>query len=585
MTDQKVTKSRLLWLLFSAVFFVLAIVLTFNAGKIGLVYSYTDGEPDIVAKNFFNGILSYDYDTAVHYLSDCTKINLENPNEGDGAKLYEKLLNSYSYKIVNVETDGIDSEITVDFTSLDLVNLEKTIKTIIEDLAQELSETMEFESVYKEDLSYTEEFENLVIETLFEKINKTSEYVTNNSVKLNLKYTKGNWMIQQTPDLSKVLSGGVIKGKQTASVLNLSSTIGKSVDRIINKANSELNKVVVTPTFTPTPTATPTPTPTLAPGITPTPKPYRVSTADYVLDEYEKVAPVPNPDNFGYTDDPMVIMELLEREEAKKLLNGQQVSFRPDRNFDKNRQIGYYLDETILAITWTENSPADQHVEPGSYLTFAEVVIADGSQLRRKLAGDSFGSGVELKATELAKSVNAVVAIDGDFYSYKKKGICVFEHKVCREMLNDSTDTCFFRTDGEMLFTRPGFFKSTEEVQKFVDDNDISFAITFGPIIIENYKVINHTWYPVGEVIDWYSRSSFGMLGDKHYLLMTANWEFTLDRAAIILCDRGVEKAYALDGGQSAIIALGGDLRNYVSFGRERLMSDIIYFATALPSE
>jgi len=46
----------------------------------------------------------------------------------------------------------------------------------------------------------------------------------------------------------------------------------------------------------------------------------------------------------------------------------------------------------------------------------------------------------------------------------------------------------------------------------------------------------------------------------------------------------GIRTAYALDGGQTATIVTGGELMNHVDYGGERKISDIIYFATAIPS-
>jgi exopolysaccharide biosynthesis protein len=44
-----------------------------------------------------------------------------------------------------------------------------------------------------------------------------------------------------------------------------------------------------------------------------------------------------------------------------------------------------------------------------------------------------------------------------------------------------------------------------------------------------------------------------------------------------------VDKAYALDGGQTTVITMDGELINSVDYGFQRQISDIIYFATALP--
>ena len=46
---------------------------------------------------------------------------------------------------------------------------------------------------------------------------------------------------------------------------------------------------------------------------------------------------------------------------------------------------------------------------------------------------------------------------------------------------------------------------------------------------------------------------------------------------------KGCIKAYNLDGGQTSEITILGKPVNYIDFGAERPVSDIIYFASALP--
>ena len=52
---------------------------------------------------------------------------------------------------------------------------------------------------------------------------------------------------------------------------------------------------------------------------------------------------------------------------------------------------------------------------------------------------------------------------------------------------------------------------------------------------------------------------------------------------AMLLQGFGAEKAYALDGGQTAVIVTNDQLINRPSYGYQRMISDIIYFATAIP--
>ena len=57
----------------------------------------------------------------------------------------------------------------------------------------------------------------------------------------------------------------------------------------------------------------------------------------------------------------------------------------------------------------------------------------------------------------------------------------------------------------------------------------------------------------------------------------------TLSKFAGYVYGKGVQQAYALDGGQTSAIVMNDQLVNYVDFGKERFSSDIIYFATAMP--
>ena len=104
----------------------------------------------------------------------------------------------------------------------------------------------------------------------------------------------------------------------------------------------------------------------------------------YSLPDRYSPGPVPDSGCYGETTDPRVVAELLKTDMAQKLIDGQSLDFDPERDM-LGRPIYYYLDETILALVWQQ----DEH---GAVGTFAEVLIADASQLRRKIADDTFGS-------------------------------------------------------------------------------------------------------------------------------------------------------------------------------------------------
>ena len=295
-------------------------------------------------------------------------------------------------------------------------------------------------------------------------------------------------------------------------------------------------------------------------------------------------SPMPDPACYGETEDPQKIAALLRTETAKRLIDGQKLDFDPSRDM-LGRTIYYYLDETILALVWQQ----DEH---GAIGTFAEVFIADASQLRRKLADDTFGTLQYYYPSEFAAQTNAVVAGSGDFYNNGRPdyGLYVYDGKLMRASLHYG-QSCLFNDEGDMLFLYEDRFESEEEAQRFIDENHVQFSLSFGPVMVDHGVDVTPYDYPLGEVLDTYARCAVGQLGKRHYLMMTINCEspdhyvyVTLRQAADSMIAHGCVNAYTLDGGQTGSILIGGKLINPVQFGAERLMSDIFYFATALPN-
>ena len=305
----------------------------------------------------------------------------------------------------------------------------------------------------------------------------------------------------------------------------------------------------------------------------------------YSLPDRYSPGPVPDSGCYGETTDPRVVAELLKTDMAQKLIDGQALDFDPERDM-LGRPIYYYLDETILALVWQQ----DEH---GAVGTFAEVLIADASQLRRKIADDTFGSYTYYYPTEFAAQTNAVVACSGDFYNSGRAdfGLYVYDGRLMRWGLT-SGQSCLITDEGDMLFTYENQFQTPEEAQRYIDENHVNFSLNFGPVIMDQGVDVTPYDYPFGEVLDTYARCAVGQLGKRHYLAMTINCEspdhyvyVTLRQAADSIIAHGVYNAYTLDGGQTGSILIGGRLINPVQFGVERPMSDIYYFATAIPND
>ena len=300
----------------------------------------------------------------------------------------------------------------------------------------------------------------------------------------------------------------------------------------------------------------------------------------YWLRDEDLVAPKPNQARFGQTDDPATLQWLLD--EAAEILDGQTTLFTTETKIVPGTQVRYYLDETIFCVTWKQ-------VMDYSVYTISEVKITHPSQFRRFLAGGEYGSEKIFFPTEMAQSVNAVIASSGDFYRFRKWGTIVYDGVVQR-VNGTHAHTCYIDEKGDLLFTRGGELTELEEAQKFVDDHNIRFSLAFGPILVEDGVRCEPENYALGEVNEEYARAALAQKDELHYLVVAANIEYSYQIVPDIhtfaknVASFDVDKAYALDGGQTAAIAMNGDLINRVAKGHQRRISDIFYFATAIPS-
>ena len=301
----------------------------------------------------------------------------------------------------------------------------------------------------------------------------------------------------------------------------------------------------------------------------------------YELKDSDLVAPEPDRSKFGQTEDPATMGDFLKQ--VQKVHGWQPSYFTTDVQIFSGSKVMYYLDDSIAAITWKE-------VHDGSVYTFSEVKIAHPSQFRRFLADGIYGSDKQYTTTEMAESVNAVVASSGDFHRFRSFGICVYEGQV-KKVEGTYAETCYIDDKGDLLFTYGGDLTTTAQAQKFVDENNIRFSLCFGPILVDNYEVVEHTWYGVGEINEGYARAALCQMGELHYIVATANTEGPNQEIPTVkmfqrnIAATGCRMAYSLDGGQTAAIVMNDYLINRPVYGTQRKISDIIYFATAIPEE
>ena len=322
-----------------------------------------------------------------------------------------------------------------------------------------------------------------------------------------------------------------------------------------------------------------------APKPTPTPTPEPVYV--HIIPENSLTGMEPDPDGYHESMDAEELTAFLQHEEVQKFIGGRQLVWNAEVERFPDTPVRWYFDGTILCIVW-------QEVEAQAVGTFSETIIADGSQLRRKISADELWSFAFETTSQFAEDTQAVLAFGGDFYYHGRAcGIGIYQREFYR-FDPVTCDTCYITADGDMLFSYRGQFTEQEEAERFAAENNVLFSLGFGPVLIDDYVDVTPEDYPWGEVNDTYARAALGLLEDHHYLTMNINcgqagteyyYLATLRQAADAMVARGCRKAYALDGGQTATTVFGGMLINPVQFGWEKEISDIIYFASARGGE
>lgn len=291
------------------------------------------------------------------------------------------------------------------------------------------------------------------------------------------------------------------------------------------------------------------------------------------------LAPMPDPEGFGEVQSPAELQWLLD--ESRELLDGQKLYFSTDVELLPDSTVQYYLDDSIVAVTWK------QKVENTAF-TFAEVKLRDPSQFRRYLAGGAFDSGKLALTSEMARSVHAVLGCSGDYFGYRRRGLIIVDGKV-EKYVKGLDDTCYVNGEGDLILERDQGFADAEEVQAYADANGIRFSLSFGPILVKDGENVCPKNYPLGEVKERYSRAAICQMDKLHYLFIAAGMDtdayglMSMRTFAKHVEQTGCRQAYALDGGQTTTVVMNDTVINHVNYGNERKISDIIYFTTDIP--
>lgn len=239
----------------------------------------------------------------------------------------------------------------------------------------------------------------------------------------------------------------------------------------------------------------------------------------------------------------------------------------------------YSESQTILYKSIT----IEKVVENGTVYYVADIQLNNVAYLRTAFAKNTFGRNITQYTSTIAKNNNAILAINGDFYGYRDKGLIIRNGVLYRDKPRSPIDnrTLVIDKNGDFKFVTEGEVSG----ESLIAEGALQ-SFSFGPVLIENGELVDTSdQYWVAAKAN--PRVGIAQLGPLHYLFVVVDGRtetsdgMTLPQLAQIFKDRGAITAYNLDGGGSATMWYNGKVINRPttdgsSFG-ERGVSDIVY--------
>ncbi|MDR1564534.1 MAG: phosphodiester glycosidase family protein [Oscillospiraceae bacterium] len=221
----------------------------------------------------------------------------------------------------------------------------------------------------------------------------------------------------------------------------------------------------------------------------------------------------------------------------------------------------------------------------GQDCTIADIKIGHPSQLRTAFAGGVYNSSNREYLSDLARRQNAVVAVNGDFYGYRKDGVIFRQGSLYRDKPS-VRDLLIIDAQGDFHIIHEKDFKLAD----WSDKGPVN-SFSFGPALVidgELAQIPKEKDYPEGYMENQHPRTAIGQVDKLHYILVTVDglvhWSMGIKvkPLAEFMKSKGCTQAYNLDGGQSTVMTFNNKVVNHVAYNGERKLCDVVYFATAI---
>ncbi|MDL2218565.1 phosphodiester glycosidase family protein, partial [Christensenellaceae bacterium OttesenSCG-928-M15] len=216
--------------------------------------------------------------------------------------------------------------------------------------------------------------------------------------------------------------------------------------------------------------------------------------------------------------------------------------------------------------------------ENGVTYYLADIWVRGIDSFKTAFARDKYGGGRQNMKT-LMKNNDAIVAISGDYYGARKKGVVIRNGELYRD--TPHVDVCVLYRNGEMKTYASEEWSAIEDTAQNVHQ-----AWGFGPMLLdENAKPMTIEQFNGFEFEKLHPRAAIGYYEPGHYCFVVVDGRkkahsigMLLSELSTLFHELGCKTAYNLDGGATAILGYEGKFVNQ-PYDDGRSQYDIIYIA------
>ncbi len=276
------------------------------------------------------------------------------------------------------------------------------------------------------------------------------------------------------------------------------------------------------------------------------------------------------------------------------LASGEGASLPWDLTGGYPAQASGYTSETTYEDP-TIRVQLEEHWVKKTRCLVARIWIADPSQLRTAPAYD-FARDQEADVVDMARRVNAIAAINGDYYAYWRQhqgGYLIRQGTMYLDKVIVTRDVLLIDDQGDFTIVQNS---TTDKIAAAVEGKRIVNSFNFGPgLIVDGVRLDKEYDAKYNRSSEKHQRSAICQLekGSGEYLLAVCEGMWTDPESGLTMREwvdfleslGGITNAYNLDGGNSTALVFHGEKLNEQGNPHHRKLSDIIYFASACGAE